>query len=731
MRQMLSSPLFREYGYPALAPLVALLLLLITVPAGLFDSLENLTLNFRFQTREPFDPAPDPRVLLVRIDQTSLDNIGGWPWDRSVHGDFLKLVTAANASVVGFDLLFTEPRTKDSDEYFAKAASEARAVVTGANFDPKNLDSKPVKYDFGKTRPLTQIEGDVTQIAGQNVALLPIPPLLKASYFGFVESAPQGSDGIRRSLPLLARVGKDVFPGLSLQMLCQYWNIPPEKVQIRLGSEIDLPTANGIERIPINERGEMLLNYRSSDSYTAISNGVCAVSYGKLEGGLADFYVDGKDLPKGLPSVENKILLVGQTAFGLIDFGPSPLEKSSPLVAVHLTALNNILTGDFLRISAIRPIILGWLLISWATLFYLRKKSIGSSVIVPLLCVIAYVVVAEIVFIKSSLLVPIVWPVVFFTLLHFGIIVLRWLEEQTSRQQLKQVFSRMLSEEVMDHLLESSGNMGMGGAERPVTILFSDIRDYTKFSEGLKPTELVRQLNIYFERMVTCINDCEGTLHKYIGDAIMAAWGDIAAASHGPEKDAENAVKSALVMRRLLRELNAERKIEGLTPLRIGMGLNHGPDVLVGLIGAAKRSEFTVMGDAVNIASRLEGLTKEYKTDLAIGETVHALVRDKFLMRTLGLIVVKGKSKPIRVFEVLDFVEKPVDDWDPQWVAGYEKAMEAFFARDFRGACTGFKKCLETRPNDFCSKEKLETCEEFAVNPPPKDWDGVVLMKTK
>jgi len=735
MRLKLSRPLLIEYAYPLAAPIVALLLAFAAIHWELFERLENLTINWRFQTREPFDPKPDPRVLLVKIDQTALDDIGAWPWDRSLHGDFCQLATAGNASVIGFDLLFTEPRTdkqgKESDEDFAKSAAQARAVVTGFNNDPQNPNGAPIKYNYGKTKPFTQIEGNIANIPGQSVVLLPIPSLREASFFGFVEANPESSDGIRRKLPLLGRAGNDVFPSLSLQMLCQFWNVSPEKVHVLLGKEIELPTPEGIRRIPINEKGEMLINYRSSDSLKTITGHVNAVSYGQLIGGLKQVYVEGKEQPKEIPSVDGKILLIGQTAVGLSDFGPSPLEAVSPLVLVHLAALNNILTGDYLRVSSDWPIELGLLIVGWITLFYLRKKSIGFSILVPILCVALYLVVAVVIFIKSSLLIPIVWPVVFFTLLHFGIIVLRWLEEQQSRQQIKQVFSRMLSPEIMDHLLEQPGDIKMGGSERPVTTLFSDIRDYTKFSEGLKPSEVVRQLNIYFERMVACVNDNRGTLHKYIGDAIMAAWGDIAGASLGPEKDAENAVRSALMMRHRLRELNVERKVEGLTPLRIGMGLNHGSDVLVGLIGASKRSEFTVMGDAVNTASRLEGVTKEYKTDLAIGETVYALVQDKFLVRTLGVIGVKGRSKPVKVYEVLDDVKNPVDQWPVEWVAEYEKAMTSYFARDFRAAKTGFKKCLQKRPEDFCSKLYSDICDDLIAHPPQKDWDGTQVMKTK
>jgi adenylate cyclase len=297
--------------------------------------------------------------------------------------------------------------------------------------------------------------------------------------------------------------------------------------------------------------------------------------------------------------------------------------------------------------------------------------------------------------------------------------------------QLKQLFSSMLSPEVLTYLLDHPSNLELGGSLRGVTILFSDIRDYTRFSEGLSTQELVRQLNIYFERMVDGVKEQRGTFHKFIGDAIMAAWGDISAVSLGAEGDARNAVRSALVMRRKLRELNAERAAEGQIPLRIGMGINHG-EVLVGQIGASIRSEFTVMGDPVNVASRLEGLTKAFHTDLCIGESVLPLLGGQFLVRRLGLIQLKGKSQPAVVYEV--FAEKSRAEesaWTEPEIALYEAAFTAFLDRRFAAAERGFLACLEAHPQDYCSTRYSEACRAFLQEPPPPDWDGRVVMDAK
>jgi adenylate cyclase len=263
---------------------------------------------------------------------------------------------------------------------------------------------------------------------------------------------------------------------------------------------------------------------------------------------------------------------------------------------------------------------------------------------------------------------------------------------------------------------------------QPVTTLFSDIRGFTTFSETVGEVELVFQLNEYFEKMVGCVNRYRGTLHKYIGDAVMAAWGDVIPET--PAADAARAVRSALAMRAELILLNEGWAAQNRTQFKIGIGLNHG-NVLVGNIGAVQRREFTLIGDAVNVASRLEGVTKEYRTDIAIGESLHDLVHDQFLMRTVGLIQVKGKKQGLRVFEVLDDLQEPLGLWPADWVARYEQGIQAYLSRQFAEAYAIFETCLQERPNDFCSQLYLERCSVLFHRPPPEDWDGTHIMETK
>ena len=304
--------------------------------------------------------------------------------------------------------------------------------------------------------------------------------------------------------------------------------------------------------------------------------------------------------------------------------------------------INNILKHDYLVFVPWYWVVLGWSLVTWPTILRLKEAPLGEAVLVPIGLVFIYTLIAFAIFWLWSIQIALAWPVISYGAVNFGGVVLRWREEAKGRQQIKGIFAQMVSPEMMNHLMKNPENMQLGGADRASTILFSDIRDYTGFSEGKTAAEVMRQLNIYFERMVACITEYKGTVHKFIGDAVMAAWGDIADASLGAEQDARNAVASAVLMRYRLHELNAERKEQGLTPIRIGVGLNHGI-VQAGMLGSTGRKEFTMIGDEVNVASRLEGMTKEFQTDLAISESVRLLLGDDFLVRRLGFIVLKGK----------------------------------------------------------------------------------------
>jgi adenylate cyclase len=322
-----------------------------------------------------------------------------------------------------------------------------------------------------------------------------------------VNDEPSAVDGIRHDIPMVVRISDKVYPSLALQTLCQMLNVDLDNVEVDLPArQVQLTSSSGkIWRIPVGEHGEFAINYRNEKKFQNIG-------LFWLMRELYNHATKGDPLPEQC-NIENKTLLIGQSATALGDMGPSPLAPISPLPYAHLNVINNVLKGDYLTFVPWWWVVIGWSLITWPTLLRVKDAALTEAVAVPITLVILYHIIAFAIFWLWSIQIAIVWPVASYAVLNFGAVVLRWREERHGREQIKQIFSRMVSPEIMNHLMEHPENMELGGSDRMATVMFSDIRDYTKFSEGLETAEVVRQLNVYFDRMVACVNDCKGTLH--------------------------------------------------------------------------------------------------------------------------------------------------------------------------------------------------------------------------
>jgi adenylate cyclase len=303
-------------------------------------------------------------------------------------------------------------------------------------------------------------------------------------------------------------------------------------------------------------------------------------------------------------------------------------------------------------------------------------------------------------------------------------------ERQRTRRTLERYVGHDVAHEVLDN--PASYLQSLGGMRKEVAIFFSDIRGFTAMTEISDPQALVAQLNEYFAEMVGIVFANHGTIDKFIGDAVMAHWGSIV--SEGPEADASNAVTTALQMRKVLVRLNHGWKQRGMIELQVGMGINQG-NAIAGNIGASgasgtqEKMEFTVIGDAVNLASRLEGVTKQYHIDLCLGERVAELVRDAFIVRSVDLIVVKGKTRPEEVFTALG--KRGPATKEPPWLARHEEATRLYRAGDFAGAEKLWREVLEQAPGDGIAEVFLERCGVLQKNPPTVPWTGVYEMTTK
>jgi adenylate cyclase len=429
---------------------------------------------------------------------------------------------------------------------------------------------------------------------------------------------------------------------------------------------------------------------------------------------------------EGLPDLNGKLVIVALTATGSTEIGPSPLRPRSMVPLVHVNVLDNILREDYLRVSKAWMVWLGWLVLAYVSVWLFERLNFRVSIVVLPSMVVTAITLMYVVLAWGNLWLPLAVPLLAFVLLHIGTTGSRVLQEQVARKRIKRAFSSYLSPAVLDHVLANPNELTLGGERKPVTILFSDIRGFTSMSEAMEEDEIIGHLDEYFTEMVECVNHHGGTLHKFIGDAIMAVWGDVI--SHGPEIDARNALRAALEMRTALAKLNEKWRAEERQLFRIGIGLNQGT-VLVGNIGAPQRMEFTVIGDAVNVASRVEGLTKEWHTDIAVGENVQALLHEQFVFKTLGLFRLMGKRTALRTYALLD--EVAADRRPPDWLSIYEAAFADYVAGDFKSAATGFQQTLRAEPGDHCASHYAIICREHLESPPVAAWDAVHVSQRK
>src|SRR5436305_3354374 len=428
---------------------------------------------------------------------------------------------------------------------------------------------------------------------------------------------------------------------------------------------------------------------------------------------------------------KDKVVIVGASSQVAHDVFDTPLSPETPGPALHLHALAAALDHEFLDHTAI-PIdfatVIGGGILSWIVVAFFRR---------PFLCLLtllavsgAYLGVSRILYDTRGLLIMVVPTLSVFLasgLLGLGFeYTLERLEKLRTRRTLERYVSKNLVKEILDN--PGGYYNSMLGSRKPVTVLFSDLVGFTNLSEKADPAALVAQLNRYLSSMVPMVFDNGGTLDKFIGDAIMAVWGNVS--SHGAAEDAKAAVRAALGMRREMPKLNAAWRAEGMQPLAFGIGINHG-EAIVGNIGSHERLDPTVIGDAVNLASRLEALTRIYAVDILVGQSAAELVRDDFHFRSVARVQVKGKSEPVEVFTLVGARKDDVDPEFLKWLDIYEEGIAKFRNRDFKDAKILFSHFLEFYPDDSLGKMYLASALEYEQAPPDEAWNAVEVFKKK
>ncbi|MBI4834348.1 MAG: adenylate/guanylate cyclase domain-containing protein [Planctomycetes bacterium] len=614
---------------------------------------EILTLDYRFKLfAEPSSAAKD--IVIIAIDQLSLDYMEDrgeeqdpvfWPWNRAVYAAAVDYLSRGKPKAIIFDI--TLKRTdEEGDDLFAKSIKNAGNVYCPMVFtQEKNQDYAKTISPQSKELLLNKFSIDVpnntrlqTPIYNMahppNEILLPSPKRL-----GSV-NIDKDKDGVLRKIPLLFSYENNLFPSLSLAVALDM--LTSTGIFISDNNELSFSPAH---KFPLTPQGEMYIWWRGpAKSYSYIS---FRTIYANWYDTLQKKSFESKFIPEYF---KDKIVFIGSTAPSHGDLHSVPTDNIYPGVEAQATVLDNLLSGQSLR-PATNTVnwIITLLLCALCGFVMFAFPSFLGGVISVAVAGIVFIVINLSLFAGSHYWLDMASPMAGLCLTFTGATVVYYFSEGKEKRRIKTTFSKYVSPDVVDEILRDyKGIKADTGQRKGMTILFSDIRGFTNMSESIPPEQVVSLLNEYLTLMVEVIFRHGGTLDKYIGDGIMAFFG----APKEQVNHARLAVLTAVEMVRESRRLEVKWKAEGKPNLNIGIGINTG-DAVVGNIGSEKRLDYTVIGDNVNLAARLEPLNKEYKTNIVISESTARMLGDEFKLKELGTVNIRGKEKPIKIYEVI------------------------------------------------------------------------------
>ncbi len=606
-----------------------------------------------------------------------------FPWSREVWALLLDRLFGAGAREVVFDMIFSPPN--DGDPAFHAALDRYRdKVVIGANFDVANA----------------------AQAVTPNNTLIP-PPQLQDNRVGFVNFWADPIDGKIRAVTY--RVTDRQLADLPPEPSQEIYQSLSARALAKIGHASDVPD---------DFRGH-LIRFTSPDAFAP--RPLYEVFDPKF---WHANYADGAFF-------KDKIVMIGSSAQVEHDTVVTPMSPTTLGPALHLQAMAAAMNHEFLRATPARTglALVGTAgLAAWLLVAFLRRPLLCLGTLV--LITGAYLGASRFFYDKTGLLlltVPVLSALVLSGLFSLGLeYALEWRERVRTRRTLERYVSKNLVKEILEN--PDSYYSSLRGVRVPATILFSDLIGFTTLSEKADPEALVAQLNEYLSRMTSVVFRNGGTLDKFIGDAIMAVWGNVR--SCGMAQDTKDCVRAALAMRRELRQLNQRWREEGRMGLGMGIGINQG-EVIVGNIGSHERMDPTVIGDSVNLASRLEGLTRIYGVDILVGASAAELARDEVHIRSVARVQVKGKSKPVDIFTFVGARDEEVDPEFLKWLDTYEEGLEKFRTRDFTDAKILFSRFLEFYPDDLLAKMYLDRALEYEQTPPDEAWAAVEVFEKK
>ncbi|MEC9362532.1 MAG: adenylate/guanylate cyclase domain-containing protein [Pseudomonadota bacterium] len=716
------------------------------LPLRLLDLIENFTYDARVVLTAP--GTDDPRVVIVDLDERSLA-AEGWPWPRHKFATLVdQLFERYGVRALGLDIVFAEPDDSalrlwdrlhreefsqipevasrdtsiraelDHDGRFAAALS-GRPVVLGYFFKPV-VRSGELPTTGGLCAPLIDArtaqlyDVDFIEARGYGGSLARLTEA--ASACGFFDNPLAASDdGVYRRVPLLQQYDGAVYPSLALSLVRLALGDPPVELvfdppEVRSSLHLERLRVGPLE-VPVDGRVAAYVPYRGDNrTFTYIS----AVDV--LRGEVVS--------PERL---RNAIVLMGTTAAGLFDLRSTPVNKVFAGVEVHANLVSGMLDGRirqkapyYAGLEVVMHVLIA-LLLAWA---FARLSALASA-LVSAAVVAGIVGRALTMWSGADFVMPLGVPVVFTLTLVMAHLLYGYFIESRGKREISRRFGQYVPPELVEELAAHPEAVSMAGESREMSVLFSDVRDFTSMSENLDARELAAMINTFLTRQTAVVQQHRGTIDKYIGDLVMAFWG----APLRDEQHALHAVLAGMQMQRSVRELDDEFERRGWPKLHIGVGINSGR-MSVGNMGSEFRMAYTVMGDAVNLASRLEGLTKEYGVGVLVGQQTRDLLPSGWAFREVDLVIVKGRREPVAIYEPMG----PKDQLDPglrEDLARHRGALQLYRARRWDEAEVEFFNLAQgPRPHPVYSLF-IQRIMALRENPPPPDWNGTFTFRHK
>ncbi len=678
-----------------------------------------------YQQAWPREKAPTEKVFILDIDEKSLSEMGQWPWPRTFVAELVEKAFKQGTKVMAFDMVFAEVDRTSPDqamEYWNLDYNTQESLKNLKNHDKhfaELLKEYPVvggivfTQDAQGKSPLLKNKSSVNQIGALATEWLPNYehvvtniPTIQDSFssfgsFGYVPS----SDNIIRKINTFSSYQNQLYPSLVVETL-RLFQGDKTPLFIKTDKQTGVSSVKvGKYVLPTDEHGQFWVRYRSYHRLNYIS--------------ATDLYHNR--LPKGM--LDDAILLVGTSALGLLDMRATPVNPVTPGVDVHAQMLETIFTGTNLnRPSFANTVEIFYILIAGLFLIKYISRFKATFAFLGALWLIALTIGTSIIlYISYGYLFDIMYPIVTITLSFIVQNTIRFAREERERRSVRHAFQHYLAPEVIQTLSKAPEKLSLGGENKELTLMFTDIRSFTTISEHLSPKQLTDYLNHYLTPMTEIVQHTKGTIDKYIGDAIMAFWN----APMDVQEHAKQACKAAVKMLQELSDLNKYFVAHNLPEMKIGIGI-HTDIVSVGNMGSKQRFNYTVIGDGVNLASRLEGLSKFYGVDIVVSGSVKNQVPEGHFV-PLDLVAVKGKQKPVDVYELI-WLGDGIPENKVEELLNISAAIDAFRAQDWTTAKRCLDKVLEHRKLVDIYRQRIK---EFEDNPPEKDWDGVFYATDK